>query len=68
MKLSEDLSPLRLLDERQAAELLGLHRGTLSNWRSRGRGPKWVRAGRSIRYAIRHLEEWQAANTGGGER
>lgn len=46
------------IDERQAAAILGLKRGTLSNWRSERRGPAYVRlgGGRVIRYKISEIE------------
>jgi hypothetical protein len=39
-----------LLDTVQAAELLGVSPGTLENWRAEGKGPKFRRVGRLIRY------------------
>jgi hypothetical protein len=57
-RLPEDLLPYRLLDEHQAAEILRVHRGTLSNMRARGKGPKVFRCGRAIRYSLPALLEW----------
>ena len=39
-----------LLDERAAAAVLRVQRGTLSAWRLRHQGPKYIRVGRSVRY------------------
>lgn len=40
-----------LLNERQAAELIGARPQTLANWRHLGKGPKWRRIGqRFVRY------------------
>lgn len=51
--LPPELRNFRALGEREAAAILGVSRGTLSNWRSLGRGPHYFRAGnRSIRYAL----------------
>ena len=40
----------RALTEREVAELLGLSVATLSAWRHRGKGPRFLRLGRSVRY------------------
>jgi hypothetical protein len=39
--------------------------GTLSNWRSQGRGPTFVKIGRSIRYPLASLQAYEAAATRG---
>ncbi len=44
----------------EAAKLLGLARGTLPAWRSKGEGPAFYRFGRSIRYRRSELEAWAA--------
>lgn len=53
-------SPRHYLTEHEAAEFLGLQRGTLSNWRSQRRGPPYVRlgGGRVIRYKFADLESF----------
>ena len=38
------------LTERAVAELLGLSVATLRAWRHRGKGPRFLRLGRSVRY------------------
>jgi hypothetical protein len=61
-----------LLTPRQAAEFLRISETTLSTWRSRrGRvardgkaGPRFLRAGRSIRYRQHDLEQWLTEFTG----
>ena len=40
------------LKERQAAQLTGLSVSTLREWRYRGRGPRYVRVGRCVRYPL----------------
>jgi predicted DNA-binding transcriptional regulator AlpA len=51
--------PDELLTENQASEILGLAPQTLSNWRSAGKGPRFVRIGtRTIRYPKSALEEF----------
>lgn len=42
-----------LLSTERAAEFLGLHPGTLRNWRSENFGPAWVRIGRGARVGYR---------------
>ena len=53
------------LTEVEAASMLGLRRGTLSNWRSQRKGPAYHRIGgtkdepgRAIRYEVSELREW----------
>src|SRR5687768_15495479 len=49
--------PDNLLTETQASEVLGIAPQTLSNWRSIGKGPHFVRIGtRTIRYPKSALE------------
>jgi predicted DNA-binding transcriptional regulator AlpA len=51
--------PDNLLTEMEASEVLGLAPQTLSNWRSAGKGPRFVRIGtRTIRYPKSALEEF----------
>lgn len=37
--------------------------GTLSNWRSQGRGPAFVKFGRVVRYPIASVIAYEACNT-----
>lgn len=46
------------LNVREAAERLGFSKKTLDNWRSEGRGPRYSRVGRSIRYHIEDLDSY----------
>ncbi|WP_077210043.1 helix-turn-helix transcriptional regulator [Corynebacterium phoceense] len=41
-----------------AAEMLGLSRGTLANWRAEGRGPRYIKSGRQILYRVKYLDAW----------
>ncbi|WP_255365581.1 MULTISPECIES: AlpA family transcriptional regulator [unclassified Corynebacterium] len=41
-----------------AAEMLGLSRGTLANWRAEGRGPRYIKSGRQILYRVKDLDAW----------
>lgn len=47
----------------KAAEFLGVSVTTLSKWRWLGKGPKFVRIGRSIRYPLESLQAYVAENT-----
>ena len=58
-----EADPDSLINERQAAALLSLSIRTLQSWRLRGGGPKFVRAGRAIRYRRRDLMEWMDRRT-----
>ena len=44
----------RLLNEAEAAKLLGLRQATLCTWRSRGRGPRFFRLGLNRKPPIRY--------------
>jgi predicted DNA-binding transcriptional regulator AlpA len=48
--------------ERQVAEQLGLSVATLRAWRHRGRGPRFLRLGRSVRYLPSDLEDFVRAS------
>jgi predicted DNA-binding transcriptional regulator AlpA len=47
-----------LLNEAQTELLLGVSARTLQAWRLRGGGPKFVKAGRAVRYRRRDLLDW----------
>jgi predicted DNA-binding transcriptional regulator AlpA len=47
-----------LLTQRQASTLLCLSERTLERLRVAGTGPRFVRAGRSVRYRQSDLEAW----------
>lgn len=53
-----DLPVLLRADE--AAAFLKVTRGTLANWRSAGKGPRYCRWGQTIRYRRSDLELWLA--------
>ena len=52
-----------LLTEAEASDLLGLSTRTLQAWRAQGIGPRFVRAGRAIRYRRRDLIAWIERNS-----
>ncbi len=50
------------VDQRRAAEIVGLKPATLKKYRSRGGGPPYVRYGRrAVRYRVNDLRAWRDA-------
>ena len=41
-----------------AAQIIGCAPRTLPNWRAQGRGPRFIRVGRLVRYRIEDLEAY----------
>jgi excisionase family DNA binding protein len=65
--MESTLTPAQLLTEKQAAEYLGLARGTLSVWRCRRRYPlRFIRVGRAIRYRQPDLDAFLASRSCSG--
>lgn len=50
------------------AEYLELSEQTLANWRSRRRGPVWVKIGGQVRYRDSDIEAFISGRTVGSER
>ncbi len=50
-----------LLKQAEAARVLGLSERTLERLRVRGTGPRFVKAGRLVRYREADLEAWTMA-------
>jgi len=50
--------PSRILREGDAAAYLGLAVRTLQKWRLTGKGPEFIKQGRSIRYSLQALDAW----------
>jgi hypothetical protein len=38
----------------------GMHPGTLRNWRTANKGPKFIRIGTTIRYRASDVARWEA--------
>lgn len=53
----------RAVTEIEAADRLGLAVATLRQWRHRGRGPKFMRFGRAVRYLPSDLDEFVRRST-----
>ncbi len=52
------MSPERLLAPTEVSELLGIPTRTLTDWRYRGEGPRYLRIGRHVRYRPAEIESW----------
>jgi hypothetical protein len=50
--------PIQLFTPAQLSAVLDVPVGTLANWRYLGRGPKFVRIGRHVRYRSEDLRSW----------
>jgi predicted DNA-binding transcriptional regulator AlpA len=48
----------RLLKASEAAEYIGRIPQVLSDWRRQGRGPRYVKHSRSVRYRRSDIEKW----------
>jgi excisionase family DNA binding protein len=53
---------VRALTEREVAELLGLSVATLRAWRHRGKGTRFLRLGRSVRYLPSDVDDFVRAS------
>jgi predicted DNA-binding transcriptional regulator AlpA len=60
--MNDRRDPQRVLTTQQAAIYCGLSRRTFEGHRLTGRGPKFLKLGRSVRYAVEDLEAWIAAS------
>jgi len=54
---------LTLVDNEQAADIIGVNSRTLMNWRSLGKSPRYVKCGRNVRYRVSDLKAWLDAQT-----
>ncbi|MFH7319774.1 helix-turn-helix transcriptional regulator [Desulfurivibrio sp. D14AmB] len=46
------------LTRQEAADFLGLKKGTLDVWATRGQGPRYLKLGRAVRYRLADLQEY----------
>lgn len=63
-----ELNHIALRDERFASGRLGVSVETLRGWRKQGRGPRYRKLGRAVRYSIADLEAFVEAEPAGGGR
>jgi excisionase family DNA binding protein len=54
-----------LVDESRLAARLGVSRATLQSWRYTGRGPRYIKIGRLIRYRKADVDAYLRAQTRG---
>lgn len=57
--------PNQLMNEKAAAEFLGVTVKCLQNWRWRNVGPRWIKLGRLIRYDVEEVKAYLAKQTRG---
>lgn len=55
-------TPEKTLTCREAASFIAASARTLEGWRRKGQGPAYIRQGRSIRYRLTDLIQFQQAN------
>lgn len=53
---------LTILTEDDLAEVLGLEPRTIQAWRAEGRGPDFVKLGKSVFYRVADVRAWIDAN------
>jgi predicted DNA-binding transcriptional regulator AlpA len=63
--VSASTAGLDLIDEPALAARLGVSRSTLQSWRYGGRGPRFIKLGRMIRYRTADIDAYLRANTRG---
>lgn len=51
----------------EVAAYLRKNEGTLANWRSKGKGPRWTKPGGSILYDWADVRAWEQSQPSGGE-
>ena len=56
-----------LMNEREAADYLGLSAKTLQSWRWRHEGPRWLKVGRLVKYKPADLEAYLEKRYAGAE-
>jgi len=62
-KMAQSTSASAFLSAKQAARLLDLHPNTLCKWRISGAGPRYVKAGRTVKYRLSDIEIWLGNRT-----
>ena len=59
--MSSQADPSHFIGQRELSRRWGLSIGTLTRWRSQGRGPSWVRIGKQIRYRMQDVQDYELA-------
>ena len=57
----------QLLNEQQTSRILNVSTAALRRWRRERRGPEFIRCERCVRYDMRALERFLAANSSAGD-
>lgn len=57
--LPPEIEQLRAVGEREVVGILGVSLQTLRNWRHLGRGPRYCKYGRAVRYLLADLLAWR---------
>ena len=57
--LPPEMEQLRAVGEREAVAILGISLQTARNWRHLGRGPRYCKYGRAVRYLVADLLAWR---------
>jgi hypothetical protein len=57
-KASEARRPEPLAEPPAVADVLGVPEHTLAQWRSRGKGPDYLKVGRHVRYRWADVNAW----------
>lgn len=52
-----------LLNNDETADMLGVSRRTLPVWRVQGRGPKFIKIGKLVRYKREEIDAWMRQHT-----
>jgi predicted DNA-binding transcriptional regulator AlpA len=53
-----------LLREKQVSKWINASTAALRRWRREGKGPKFVKLGRLVRYRVEDVEAWIGARSG----
>jgi hypothetical protein len=61
MDNNQPLTPCSLTAE-DAGQYVGYTAAALRKWREKGKGPCYIKVGRSVRYRIRDLDAWLDAH------
>jgi predicted DNA-binding transcriptional regulator AlpA len=57
-QMADSHTPHTALPEPKAATYIGFTTSALRLWRREGRGPSYIRHGRSVRYLLKDLDGW----------
>lgn len=62
-----DAAPASKATPAEVSAYLRKKQGTLANWRSQGKGPRWTKPGGSILYDWADVYAWENSQPSGGE-